>query len=409
MELVPILSTLRRHKTAATLIVLEIAVTCAIVCNALFLIGDRWADLQQVSGVVEEELIRVHVANIRKDDASPAVTTADLAALRAIIGVKAVATTNQIPFGGSSWNSSINLARDQTHPTLNAATYMGSEDLLETFGLNLVAGRDFAPDEYIDFDHLRGLGDGQTRLPSVILTRTTADRLFPGQSALGQSIYVWGDSPIPVVGIVEHLIRPNELDGRSGRELAVILPIRPTLEFGTSYVLRVGADERTELLQAAVEVLGRMQAHRLVVETDKLTELRENRFRGDLSMAWLLVVVCVALLVVTALGIVGLASFWVQQRTRQIGIRRALGATRAQIMRYFHVENFLLTTLGIALGMVFAYAINSWLMANYELPRLPLHVLPGGAILLWLLGQLAVLGPAWRAAAVAPAIATRSA
>ncbi len=112
---------------------------------------------------------------------------------------------------------------------------------------------------------------------------------------------------------------------------------------------------------------------------------------------------------VTALGIVGLASFWVQQRTKQIGIRRALGATRGQILRYFQTENFLLASVGIVLGMLLAYSINLWLMGAYELPRMPITYLPIGAVLLWLLGQIAVFGPAHRAAAVPPAVATRSA
>jgi putative ABC transport system permease protein len=126
-------------------------------------------------------------------------------------------------------------------------------------------------------------------------------------------------------------------------------------------------------------------------------------------MAWLLVAVATALLVVTALGIIGLASFWVAQRTRQIGVRRALGATRGQILRYFQTENFLLATVGITLGMALAYAINQLLMSKYELPRLPLIYLPVGAVLLWTLGQIAVFWPARKAAAVPPAIATRSA
>jgi putative ABC transport system permease protein len=123
---------------------------------------------------------------------------------------------------------------------------------------------------------------------------------------------------------------------------------------------------------------------------------------------WLLVAVCIALLVVTALGIVGLASFWVQQRTKQIGVRRALGATRGQILRYFQTENFLLATLGIVIGMMLAYGINQLLMGKYELPRLPAIYLPIGAVVLWLLGQLAVFGPARRASAVPPAVATRT-
>ena len=125
-------------------------------------------------------------------------------------------------------------------------------------------------------------------------------------------------------------------------------------------------------------------------------------------MAGMLVGVIVALLTVTALGIVGLASFWVAQRRRMIGVRRALGATRRDILRYFQTENFLLATLGIALGMVLAYGINLFLMLHYELPRLPAVYFPVGAVALWLIGQVAVLGPALRAAAVPPVVATRS-
>src|SRR4029079_13158810 len=101
-------------------------------------------------------------------------------------------------------------------------------------------------------------------------------------------------------------------------------------------------------------------------------------------------------LFIPAPGILGRASFGVQQRTRQIGIRRALGASRGQILRYFQTENFILATLGIVLGMALAYGINLWLRDAYKVERLPATFLPFGAALLWILGQVAVLGPALR-------------
>jgi putative ABC transport system permease protein len=107
-------------------------------------------------------------------------------------------------------------------------------------------------------------------------------------------------------------------------------------------------------------------------------------------------------------GIVGLTSFWVGQRRRQIGIRRAVGATRGHILQYFQTENFLLSTGGVAVGMVLAFGINLYLMRHYAMARMPWYYLPGGAVALWLIGQLAVLGPALRAAAVPPVVATRS-
>jgi putative ABC transport system permease protein len=138
-----------------------------------------------------------------------------------------------------------------------------------------------------------------------------------------------------------------------------------------------------------------------------MTEMRHKFYAQDRSMVWLMGGVIFALMVVTAFGIVGLASFWVQQRTRMIGTRRALGATRGQVLRYFQTENLLLTSAGIAIGMLGAYAINQWLMTQYELPRLPWLYLPLGAAMLWALGQLAVLAPARRAAALPPAHAMR--
>ncbi len=118
--------------------------------------------------------------------------------------------------------------------------------------------------------------------------------------------------------------------------------------------------------------------------------------------------VIVALLLITALGIVGMASFWVAQRTKQIGTRRALGATRGDILRYFMTENFVITTLGLAAGALLTYAFNYWLITHYQAQRLPLAYLGGGVLALWLLGQIAVFGPATRASRVPPAVATRS-
>ncbi|KRG71633.1 ABC transporter permease [Pseudoxanthomonas dokdonensis] len=408
MEIRPILSTLRRHKTAASLIVIEIALSCAIICNALFLIGSRLERMERPSGTAENEIVRIQLTGIGTDSDADALTRTDLAELRGIPGVKAATVLNQVPFGNSSWNSSVNLSQEQTHPTLHATTYMAEEQFIDTLGLKLIAGRNFTADEYVTWAALNQ-SVGVPDIPSAIITRSMAEKLFPGESAVGKAFYSWGDNPIKIVGIVDTLVRPNEPGGPQTYGYSMIFPIRAPYTLGGNYLLRTNADRRNDVMKAAVAVLEKNSPNRIILKQDTLQELRAAFYRQDKSMAVLLVAVCVALLVVTALGIVGLASFWVQQRTKQIGVRRALGATRGQILRYFQTENFLLATLGIILGMALAYAINQLLMGKYELPRLPLHYLPIGAIALWLLGQLAVFGPARRAAAVPPAVATRSA
>jgi putative ABC transport system permease protein len=404
MELRPILSTLLRHKTAATLIVLEIALSCAIVCNALFLIGNRLEHMGRPSGLDEAHLLFVRANGISHDAEAGAVTRADLDGLRAIPGVVSATTVNQAPFGNSMWMSSLKLKPDQEDPTLTTTNYMVAEDGLKTLGVKLLEGRDFNASEYVDFD--------ANEFAAVIVTRALAQRLYPGQPAIGKSFYVFGTQPHRIVGVIEHLSKPRDSGPQAEYDMSMLFPARFSYMDGGIYALNVAdPGQREAVLEQARRVLAAHGPTRIISKsaTGTLEDMRARYYRNDRAMAWLLVAVAVALLVVTALGIIGLASFWVAQRTRQIGVRRALGATRGQILRYFQTENFILATVGIVLGMALAYAINQLLMSRYELPRLPLMYLPVGAVLLWVLGQIAVFWPARRAAAVPPAIATRSA
>jgi putative ABC transport system permease protein len=125
-------------------------------------------------------------------------------------------------------------------------------------------------------------------------------------------------------------------------------------------------------------------------------------------MAILMGIVSVVLLAITAAGIVGLTSFWVGQRRRQIGIRRALGATRNDILSYFMTENMLIGMGGIVVGTLLAIGINLWMVTQYGVTRLSGMYLLVGAVVLLLLGQGAVLAPALRASRVPPVEATRS-
>ncbi|MBN8736694.1 MAG: ABC transporter permease [Xanthomonadales bacterium] len=408
MDILPILSTLRRHKVTATLIVLEIALTCAIVCNAVFLINQRLHRMDMQSGVAMHELVQVQVSTIGSQPDARARTQEDLAALRQVPGVQAATLVSQVPFTNSSWNSSIELAPTQTQPTLNATLYFG-EDVPQVFGSRLVVGRYFGADEYVDFEVA---SNNPKAIPQssliVIITRALAERLWPGENPLGKTIYLGDSTPLRVVGVVASLIRPSLFGGDNTAQWSMILPLRMAVGQGASYVLRTAPANRRRVIYAAVAALKKLDPKRVVTQQRTLDDVRAEFFQGDRAMTGLLVGVIVALLLVTGLGIVGLASFWVSQRRRTIGVRRALGATRADILHYFQTENFLLATMGIAIGMALAYGINLFLMLHYELPRMPWLYFPVGAIALWLIGQLAVLGPALRASNVPPVVATRS-
>lgn len=412
MEIRPILSTLRRHKLTAILLTLQVAFTCAIVCNVAFMIANRVQQVSLPSGLDESELSVIHSTGIGQDaEKNPwALHEADLAALRTIPGVKSVVAVsyalplnkNESSYGTCPSKEALDRAMQlmSMHGTgcIEPSVYNGSPGLIPTLGLTLVAGRDFLPDEYVL---------GQKTPPVAIISSALAQRLYPGQNALGRELYV-GHRIIRVVGIVGTLLRPN-LHGSGTNYDSMIWPQKPDTP-GSDYVMRSAPQDRARILRAAKAALLKVNPSRFInpkyIQT--YTQIRAEYFQRDTTMISLLLASALGLLFVTALGITGLANFWVGQRTRSIGIRRAIGATRGDILRYFQTENFLIVTAGVVLGVLLAVGLNLLLMKHYELPRLPLWYLPVGAVVLWLLGQLSVLAPALRASNVPPVVATRS-
>ncbi|MFK2878963.1 ABC transporter permease [Rhodanobacter hydrolyticus] len=409
MQIRPILSTLRHHKLTATLLTLQVAFTCAIVCNVAFMVAKRVQRISVPTGIAENELSVIHSVGIGKGENMQARQTTDLAALRAIPGVRsAAAVSYSLPLNQNESSSGICPSKQALDRAIQLnsidgsgcvqpALYDGTPGLVATLGLHLVAGRDFLPGEYVS--------EGK---PAVaIVTRALAEKLYPGRPALGQNMYD-GDNFIRIVGIVDTLLRPAlrkpGVDGDS-----MIWPQRPD-DTGVTYVLRSAPQDRQRVLTAAEAALLQANPNRIVdpQQMQTYTQIRRGYFQRDTTMIGLLIASALGLLFVTALGIAGLANFWVQQRTRSIGIRRAIGATRGDILHYFQAENFLIVTAGVAIGALLAIGLNLLLMTQYELPRLPLWYLPVGALALWALGQLSVLSPARRAAAVQPVVATRS-
>ncbi|GLQ50207.1 ABC transporter permease [Dyella flava] len=410
MDIRPILVTLRRHKFTCCLLVLQIAFTCAIVCNAIFLIGQRLERMRTPSGIAENELVYIQMADIGNRPDAKARAAEDLAALQAIPGVKSAALVDELPFDMGSDNMDVRTDPNQRMATLSASQYFG-EGLTKTLGVKLIEGRDFRPEEFVDLsDVYTALAQQQyEKLPkTTLITRDMAERLWPGQDPLGKQIYVGTGLPFTVIGVLQNLIRPGQDRLELGAQYSSVWPVRIPLVQGASFLIRCAPQDREQVLKSAVDKLKALDPNRIVLGKGTMEQHRRDFFQNDRAMAGILFGVCLALLVVTALGIVGLASFWVAQRNRSIGVRRALGATRGNILHYFQTENFLLTTMGIVLGMVLAYGINLFLIVHYELPRMPAMYLPIGALILWGIGQVAVLGPALRAAAVPPVVATRS-
>lgn len=403
MHIQPILTALRRHRLATMLIALEIALACAVLCNACFLIANRIDNMRIVSGV-DEASLAVVVVNGYEDTQGPDVNARIIAGLHGIAGVQSVSVVNTVPFGQQVDTAGINKDRTGQIQGGQIDFYQGGPGSAQALGMKLVEG--VWPQEA---DYLP-LHDYFADDSSTVISKTLAEHLWPGVDPLGKEF--WCDRfHFRVIGVVEHLaIAQPGSRGTSSAEWSVFVPTMPGRFLNGTYLVRADPKDIPRIMRDAPAVVAKVAPDVVFDHADSMTvnDLRHNYFQRDRTMVGMLLGVIFALMMITALGIVGLASFWVQQRRRQIGIRRAVGATRGDILRYFQAENFLIVTIGIVIGVVLAYLLNLILMKAYEVTHLPVAYLLVSAIVLWLLGQLAVLGPALRAAAVPPVVATRS-
>jgi putative ABC transport system permease protein len=412
MNVYPVLVALRRHKAPVILTVLQIALTLAIVANAFSVIGHTIERMSRPTGLEEQGLIWIMQklpAQSGGDDAAAierldALQRTDLETLRKLPDVQDVAASTSIPQLGGFDAGDISLDADRKGKLVRAAYYYGDEHLRATFGLHLIAGRDFVATE-IQHGHA---GPGS---PVVIVSKPVADQLFPGGNALGQKVYQDG-KPATIVGIVERLQIPMS-EGRNSSWVlnSVIEPLRADVLWA-GYVARVRPSRTAEAIQAIHKALFAVNPMRHMPDgagIHSFSEVRARYFGHERGIALLMSVICLILLSVTAAGIVGLTSLWVGQRTRQIGVRRAIGARKIDILSYFQIENLLIAGGGAVVGTLFAFGLSEWLMRHYEMMRLPPFYVAIGVVAMLVLGQAAVLVPARRASNVPPFVAARSA
>ena len=407
----PMVAALYRHKAATALIILQVALTLAVASNALFIVATRLIHLSRPTGTDE-----AHIFLIRNEwrigQGAAQIDTnirTDLAVLRHVAGVRDAFSSNASPLAyAQSVNTiptRVKRRLDQTTRPQFAMLSVADEHALDTLGVSLIAGRNFRAEE------VTTVGPNGKFVPSsIIITRSLADKLYPDGSALGKTVYL-PDGPAAIVGILAHLQGPlSQTQSSDGDN--VLIPARYVDPAGVVYLVRTDTVAIRPVIAATLKALHERGGVRVIDAKEGVITLRQAReqvYAADRSVSMLMSIFSGLLLLATAGGIVGLSSFWVSQRRKQIGIRRSLGATTDDILRYFHAENFLIVSGGVVLGVLLAILANLGLMtAFFPLPHMPLYVPLLGALLLWLLGQMAVWYPARHAAKVPPVVAIRT-
>jgi putative ABC transport system permease protein len=397
----PIIRALLKSKTAAILIVLEIAITLAIVSNALSLIDTRRQAMARGTGVEESRVFSVYSLPIDpKTYPADAAMAADRAQLLQLPGVENAYASDSLPLTGSGSSTSVSLMGSSLSD-VNTATYYGDENTLATLGIKLVAGRNFVNSD------ISTVPDRAAAMPRTILvSKALAAQLVPNGSVVGKRLEgPNGEAGPEMIGVYERLQAP--WNQNENIENTAILPFRPAGY--QAWVIRAAPEHLASLMTLAPAMLASADRTRVISsQVESMAQIRAGSYADARAMIVLMSLLSVLLVVITALGIVGMASFWVTQRTKQIGTRRALGARRTDIVREFQLENLILTAAGSLVGIALAYVVNYAFAHVAGIAKLPLVFVLIGVLVVFALGQIAIWRPAQRASRIAPAIATRS-
>jgi len=401
MEFGPIWRAAMRNKTGALLVVLQVAFTQALIVNAVAIVERQSLIMGRPSGIDEANIFHVRSSAFADNFNSRGAIEEDLRLLRGTPGVTAAVQINSVPISGSGMSMALQTTPGDQANGVPTSVYYVDEQGVDALGIELIAGERFRPE---DADWVQGVGLWP---PRTILSKTLAEALFPEDPGLGvgKIVYIGETQPMTVAGVVEKLSAP--WPGWDLAEHSILVPRHP-VSTDTTYLIRTEAGRRDALMPDIERALAEREPGRIVLDMLTMEQTRERTFDIGGAIVTILVFTVTLLVAITSLGVAGLTSFNVTRRYKQIGMRRALGATRGQILRYFLAENFLFTAIGIVLGAILAVAINFVLVTSFDVPRFSWVWMPVSMLGLIVVSLVAVLFPARRAAQVPPAVATRT-
>jgi putative ABC transport system permease protein len=405
-ELGPILRSLSRRKSVFALVVAELASGFTVI-SCLMMACTYYLQLGAVtSGHNENDLVQVTVQRpapatdpAAARAAARAQVDSDMSRLRQLPDVVAVAQVS-VTMLDQRWTFPARVAVDDSRPRdprspVHAWTVMASPELSSVVTLQTLEGAlpaaALAP-------------AGQER---VLITRCLRDRLFkPGEPAVGRRL-LFDDAPASrVAAVIE--------------DVHVRMPFMPSahcaaFHFGVlsdereaMYLVRTKPDRREQAAGAVQALFGASSSSQwvTVVPFDSSAGVHAAFVRG---LVVILSIMGVTVGLLALLGALAVSSFLVAERTRQIGIRRALGATRRDVIRYFLVENALATLLGTAVGLLMTACLYLAMRKVFPGIQLSPKLLLLTGALLWIDATLAAMIPARRAAQIPPSVASRAA
>jgi len=402
MEFGPIFRALLNNRTRFWLIFVEVALTLAIVVNCTSIFLEKRQSFLAPAGMDTDNILAITTEpfgeNFADEEFVESVGEADLRQLRNHPSIIDATPIHFFPLSGSGSSTGRKAAGSEID-TVEAGYFMVDEHGIDTLGTNLIAGRNFNSSDI-------ELSSDDDAPQNIIITKAFADRVFPDGNVIGSRLSNQDNEHTgTVIGVIDRMSNSWPRAGMGGQTM--LLPGKARDNREMNYLVRAEPGAIDSLYTELDELLVSLENDRIVT-VRTLSEIKLRYFRRTLMAMKIWAAVVVLMIIVTSLGIVGLTSFSVSQRIREIGTRRALGATRAAILRYFLLENWLITTAGLIIGTLLTILLNYVLAQYAEAPKIDWLLMAGGATVLWAAGLLAALIPALRATTVAPEIATRT-
>ena len=393
----------RRQRLRSVLVVGEVALTMTLLVGAGLLIQSFRRALQVDPGFNAQNLLTMQVSVNNPDGRQVADFFAQLQQkVRNLPGVKSVAVSNGIPFGSTNFPPFLIEGRPETDNKPSGLRYHVSPAYFQTMGIGLIKGRLFTTEDRPDTPLV------------IIIDEVLAQRYFPNEDPLGKRLKSTADAPgIEIVGVVRHA-EPNSLDAQGPAPAQFYLNFdQIPAQRLPGFVRRINLLTRTEVeplslasaVRAQVAALNKDQAvfNVRTMEQAVAQSVAPRRF----SML-LLTVFAGAALALAGLGIYGLMSYAVTQRTREIGVRMALGAQSGAILKLVIGQGMKLAFAGVALGLVASVALTRTIKnLLFGVSATDPAAFAAIALLLTAVALLACFVPARRAIRVDPMVALR--
>ena len=390
-----IFKSMLRRKVVTSLLLVQLALTLALLSNSSLLALQTWDQLRQPTNLDLDNIMYVSLKptskNLQEYPAFADLLERQLAAVRQMPGVAAVSFTNQSPLMEGGSNGNVNDENNREHNTQNVPQYTVSPDFLQVLQLDVLEG---------EIPQTIQAWDGEATVP-VVLTKSLAERVFPGKSAIGQLT-----NGGPVAAVIE------DFYGQRSAERVMYNRIQIAQIYGVAWgygiILRVEPGKADQIRSQLPDVLKTVDPNIEIFSVRTMDEQLHRMFRNEFGLATLLAVLSGLMLLVSMISSYSNAHFNALKRQQEIGIKRALGANKQGILLEMLTENWCATIAGAGLGLLGAVALNQALALVISIPALPVWLPLAAVLLLMLCVTLATWYPARIATQVSPATATKT-